>query len=68
MSRIVKKISIVFLGAFSIFSLIQNANLSMPSKKSPSTSISDKLSEIRVGGDKEGIILLGMDLYDSLTR
>lgn len=68
MSRRVKKISTVFMGAFLIISLIQNGSPKMPSRVTPSTSVSVKSSEVRVGGDKEGIILLGIDLVSSLAR
>ena len=67
MSRRVKKISTVFMGAFSIISLIQNGSPKIPSKVTPSTSVSVKSGEIRVGGDKEGIILLGIGSGSSLA-
>lgn len=67
MARRVKKISAVFMGVFSIISLIQNGSSLMPSKSIPTTGISVKSGEIRVGGEKEGIIILGINSGSSLV-
>ena len=65
MFKLVKKISIVLIGAILNISLIQNGSPKIPSKVEPLENVSNKSGEIRVGGEKEGIILLVIDLGNS---
>lgn len=64
MRKRVKKISAVLMGSFAIISLFQNASPKIPSKVISPTV---KTGEIRVGGDKEGLIILGNNSRNLLT-
>ena len=64
MRKRVKKISAVLMGSFAMISLLQNASPKIPSKVISPTV---KIGEIRVGGDKEGLIILGNNSKNLLT-